>query len=63
MSYNRATAFAYLRLSREESKSNESTSIATQRVIVTNYCNQHDITLVKVFSDDGWSGGNFAGVR
>ena len=36
MSYNRATAFAYLRLSREESKSNESTSIATQRVIVTN---------------------------
>lgn len=59
MSYNRATAFAYLRLSREESKSNESTSIATQRVIVTNYCNQHDITLVKVFSDDGWSGGNF----
>lgn len=59
MSYNRATAFAYLRLSREESKSSESTSIATQRVIVTNYCNQHDITLVKVFSDDGWSGGNF----
>lgn len=59
MSYNRATAFAYLRLSREESKSNESTSIATQRVIVTNYCKQNDITLVKVFSDDGWSGGNF----
>lgn len=59
MSYNRATAFAYLRLSREESKSSESTSIATQRVIVTNYCKQNDITLVKVFSDDGWSGGNF----
>lgn len=52
-------AFAYLRLSREEAQKSESTSITNQRMIVTKFCEQNGITLVREFVDDGYSGGNF----
>ena len=52
-------AYAYLRLSNEEAQSGESASITNQRIIVENYCNQHGITLLREFVDDGYSGGNF----
>ncbi len=52
-------ALVYYRLSREEAQSGESSSIANQRKIVENYCNQNGITIVRAFTDDGWSGGNF----
>lgn len=52
-------AFGYLRLSREEAQGGESSSITNQRMIVSNYCKQNGYILVKVFVDDGWSGGNF----
>lgn len=52
-------AFSYLRLSNEEAKSGESSSIASQRLIIQNYCHQNGITLVREFVDDGYSGGNF----
>lgn len=52
-------AFAYLRLSREELQGSESGSITNQRMIITNYCRQNGITLVREFADDGWSGGTF----
>lgn len=52
-------AFSYLRLSREEAQGGESASITNQRMIIENYCKQNDITLVREFVDDGWSGGNF----
>lgn len=55
--------FAYLRLSNEEAQGGESSSITNQRMIVQNYCRQNGITLVREFVDDGYSGGNFAGVR
>ena len=66
--------FAYLRLSREEiserskneqttgnhaQEQGESASITNQRAIIRRYCEQNDIVLVREFSDDGWSGGNF----
>ncbi len=51
--------FAYLRLSKEEAQSGESSSISNQRMIIENYCKQNDITLVREFVDDGYSGGNF----
>ena len=51
--------FAYLRLSREEAQSGESASIKNQRLMITNYCSQHVLNLVRTFVDDGWSGGNF----
>ena len=55
----RKLAFAYLRLSVEEAQNGESSSIANQRAIIAQYCEQNGIILVRVFADDGWSGGNF----
>lgn len=55
----KSIAFAYYRLSREEAQSGESSSITNQRMIVSNYCKQNGITLVREFVDDGYSGGNF----
>lgn len=55
----RKLAFAYLRLSVEEAQNGESSSIVNQRTMITQYCEQHGIILVRVFTDDGWSGGNF----
>ncbi len=52
-------AFAYLRLSKEEALKSESSSITNQRMLVTRYCEQNDIQLVREFVDDGYSGGNF----
>lgn len=50
---------SYLRLSLEEAKNGESSSISNQRMIVQRYCEQNNITLLSEFKDDGWSGGNF----
>ena len=55
----RRIAFAYLRLSNEEAAEGESSSIKNQRVIIQDYCERNEILLVRVFIDDGWSGGNF----
>ena len=54
-------AFAYLRLSNDEIRegASESSSITNQRMIIENYCERNGILLVRVFVDDGWSGGNF----
>ena len=51
--------FAYLRLSNDEAQGGESASITNQRSIIQAYCRQNNITLVREFVDDGWSGGNF----
>lgn len=55
----RRIAFAYLRLSNEEAAEGESSSIKNQRLIIQDYCERNEILLVRVFVDDGWSGGNF----
>ena len=52
-------AYVYYRLSREEAQKSESTSITNQKKIVEAYCKQNNITILKSFVDDGWSGGNF----
>lgn len=52
-------AYAYYRLSQEEAEKTESSSISNQKKIVEAYCQQHGITILKYFVDDGWSGGNF----
>lgn len=56
---NLKLVFAYLRLSNEEARSGESSSIANQRQMIQDYCQRHNITLVREFVDDGYSGGNF----
>lgn len=52
-------AIGYYRLSDEERKRGESSSISNQRQIVEAYCNRHGIIIVQEFVDDGYSGGNF----
>ena len=52
-------AYAYYRLSQEEAEKTESSSISNQKKIVEAYCQQHGITILKYFVDDGWSGGIF----
>ena len=52
-------AYGYLRLSDEEFKNGESGSIQNQRTSIKQYCDNHGITLIREFSDDGYSGGNF----
>lgn len=55
----KSIAFAYFRLSREEAQKGESSSITNQRMIVSNYCKQNGISLLREFADDGYSGSNF----
>ena len=59
MNASSVVAVGYLRLSREEANQGESSSITTQRTMITDYCNRNGINIVRFFADDGWSGGNF----
>ena len=52
-------ADTYYRLSDEEKKRGESSSIMNQREIVESYCRSRGIIIVREFVDDGFSGGNF----
>ena len=47
-------AFAYLRLSNEEAREGESSSIGSQRMMIQNYCKQHGITLIRERADGGF---------
>ena len=55
-SYNAA---GYCRLSSEDDLSGESSSIATQRELITQYCKEHGVNLFDYYVDDGFSGTNF----
>ena len=52
-------ADTYYRLSDEEKKRGESSSIGNQRQLVESYCRRNNIVIVREFVDDGYSGGNF----
>lgn len=49
----------YLRLSREDEKLGESSSISNQRDLLLNYIKDHNLTLVDEYVDDGVSGTTF----
>lgn len=49
----------YLRLSKDDEQQGESTSIGTQRSILTDYCYAHQYTIHKIYVDEGYSGLNF----
>ena len=53
------SAGLYLRLSKDDDGRSESVSIGTQRAILTDYCNEHNIPVCKIYIDDGYSGLNF----
>ena len=50
----------YCRLSKDDEQRGESASIGTQRSILTDYCQQHQYAVHKVYVDDGYSGMNFS---
>lgn len=52
-------AVMYLRLSKEDGEKTESNSISNQREIINSYARKNQITMVKEYVDDGYSGANF----
>lgn len=52
-------AVMYLRLSKEDGEKAESNSISNQREIINSYVKRNQITMVKEYVDDGYSGANF----
>ncbi len=57
-------AAGYVRLSEKDKQKiqdgeENSLSIINQKEYITNYCNEHDIKLYKIYADDGFSGSNF----
>lgn len=48
-----------MRLSRDDDKAGESTSIENQRIILTKFVAEHGGEIVDEYIDDGWSGTNF----
>ena len=53
----------YERLSRDDEQVGESNSITNQKTYLENYVQQHGFSNYRHYTDDGYSGGNFAGVR
>lgn len=49
----------YCRLSRDDELQGESSSIATQRLMLRQYAEQNSLHIVGEYLDDGWSGTNF----
>ena len=49
----------YLRLSKDDESRRESSSISSQRRLLMSYAKEHDFSIVKEYSDDGWSGTTF----
>ena len=52
-------AVMYLRLSKEDGEKTESNSISNQREIINSYVKRNQITMVKEYVDDGYSGATF----
>lgn len=48
----------YLRLSKDDGTDNESSSIQTQKEMLTRYCRDNGFTICQTYIDDGWSGTN-----
>lgn len=49
----------YLRLSKEDNKTDESSSIVSQRMIIESFCRFNGFIIREEYVDDGYSGGNF----
>jgi len=52
-------AALYMRLSKDDEGTTESTSITTQRKMLRNYAQENGYAVVDEYIDDGWSGTNF----
>ena len=50
---------AYERLSREDDRKEESSSIESQRMIIESFAKFNNFIIIKHYSDDGFTGSNF----
>lgn len=50
---------AYERLSREDSRSDESSSIESQKMIIESFATFHHLEIIRHYADDGFTGSNF----
>lgn len=48
----------YLRLSKDDGTMSESSSIQTQKEMLTRYCRENGFVISQIYIDDGWSGTN-----
>jgi len=48
----------YLRLSKDDGTDSESSSIQTQKEMLTRYCRENGFAISDIYIDDGWSGTN-----
>ena len=48
----------YLRLSKDDGTDSESSSIQTQKEMLTRYCRENGFAISEIYVDDGWSGTN-----
>ena len=48
----------YLRLSKDDGTMSESSSIQTQKEMLTRYCRENGFAISQIYVDDGWSGTN-----
>ena len=48
----------YLRLSKDDGTMSESSSIQTQKEMLTRYCRENGFAISQIYIDDGWSGTN-----
>ena len=53
----------YERLSRDDDLNGESNSITNQKRFLEDFARKSGMTNIKHFTDDGYTGRNFAGVR
>ena len=53
----------YCRISKEDTGSTESSSIATQREMLCRFANEQGFEIYDIYIDDGYSGTNFVEVR
>ena len=59
---NRVTAL-YERLSKDDEQQGESNSIVNQKEYLAEYARKNGFTNIRHFTDDGYTGRNFAEVR
>lgn len=60
--FDRVTAL-YERLSKDDEQQGESNSILNQKRLLEDFARKSGMTNIKHFTDDGYTGRNFAGVR
>lgn len=58
-SENSVRGAIYLRLSKDDEDKRESSSIVSQRRLLLRYASEHSLTVIREYSDDGWSGTTF----